>query len=100
MSDENTSHATLTRKADDVGTPGAPAAGGGHQTAVQAAITEMGPGGLSDADRSRDRPDAGSAAGRNPTPIGGSSGGHSDQNSASGSGKVAGGHYDVEKDEE
>ncbi|MET0258279.1 MAG: hypothetical protein ABW179_06820 [Methylobacterium sp.] len=98
MSDDNTAHATITREPDEVGKPGTPAAGGGRQTAQQAAITEMSTGGLSDADRSRDRPDAGSEAGRNPTPIGGSSAGQSDQNSASGEGKVADGHYDVEKD--
>ncbi|GEO99863.1 hypothetical protein [Methylobacterium haplocladii] len=100
MSDENTSHATITRKPDDVGKSGPPATGGGHQTPEQAAITGMGRGGLTDADRSHDRPDAGAAAERSPTATGGSSGGHSDQKSASGGGKVAGGHYDVEKDRE
>ena len=37
---------TVTRKPDDaVGTRGDPPAGGGHQTAEQAAVTEMGSGG-------------------------------------------------------
>lgn len=99
MTDDTTPSATVTRKSDnDVGKPGSKPAGGGHQMSEQAAITERGESGLSDADRNRDRPNAGGAAGHGPTSVGGSSGGHSDQHSASGRGKVAGGHYDVEKE--
>lgn len=99
MSEKTHPSATVTRKPDDeVGTRGSRPAAGGHQTAEQAAITEQGPDGRSDTERSHERTDAGGAAGRNPAPIGGSSSGQSDQHSAAGRGKVAGGHYDVEKE--
>lgn len=69
---------TVTRKPDqDVGTPGGPAAGGGHQTPDQAAVTDMGGGGRTDAER-RDDWKAGEP-GRSPPALGGSSAGQSDQ---------------------
>lgn len=73
-----------TRKPDEVGTPGAPAVGGGHQTSQQAEITGQGSGnqeagGRTDADRKADWDKAGNAPGRNPTPFGGSSDGQSDR---------------------
>lgn len=98
MSSETTPSSTVTRKPDDdVGKRGAEPAGGGHQTAEQAAITGIGQGGRTDHDRSHDAQVSDRGAGRNPAPIGGSSGGHSDQLSASKDGKVADGHYDIEK---
>ena len=72
---------TVTRKPDDkVGTAGSPPAGGGHQTAEQAAVTDFGTGGKDDAARHRDWGKG--EAGATPTPIGGSSGGHFDQKPA------------------
>ena len=69
---------TVTRKPDaDVGSPGEPPAGGGHQTPEQAAITDLGPGGRSDAERKAEQ-QAGEP-GRAPPALGGSSAGHSDQ---------------------
>lgn len=91
---------TVTRKPEaDVGKPGDPAIGGGHQTAQQAAITGQGSGGRTDESR-QDSWKQGGAAGRNPAPIGGSSDGQSDQKAAGGPRKdepVAAGHYKVEK---
>lgn len=91
---------TVTRKPDDtVGTPGDPAAGGGHQTADQAAITDMGSGGSA-----QPEPKAGWARtgepGRSPPTVGGASGGHSDQTASRGPAadrKVAGGHSNAER---
>lgn len=74
---------TITRKPDDaVGSEGNPAAGDGHQTAEQAAITGMGSGGKDDASRHEEwgKGKPGSA----PPAIGGSSGGHSDQQASQG----------------
>ncbi|MCJ2127796.1 hypothetical protein [Methylobacterium sp. E-045] len=68
-----------TRKPDDVGSQGQPAVGGGHQTAEQADITGIDPGGLSDADRKASWDADADKAGRNPTPVGGSSDGQSDR---------------------
>lgn len=73
-----------TRKPDDaVGSPGEPAAGGGRHTAEQAAITDMGAGGRSDADR-KDTLKEGGEAGRSPPVPGGASGGHSDRKASRG----------------
>jgi hypothetical protein len=67
-----------TRKPDsDVGKPGAPAVAGGGQSAEQAAITQQGSGGKTDATRNADWD--GGAKGRNPAPVGGSSDGQSDR---------------------
>ncbi|MCJ2135158.1 hypothetical protein MKK69_14020 [Methylobacterium sp. J-026] len=71
---------TATRKPEDaVGSPGGPAAGGGHQTAEQAAITDMGA-----APRTEPKDGWGSTgdSGRAPPAIGGSSGGQSDRKAA------------------
>ncbi len=75
---------TVTRKPDDaVGTRGDPPAGGGHQTADQAAITGMGSG-----EAARPEPKDGwgrtGEPGRSPPAVGGSSGGHSDQKASRG----------------
>ncbi|MEH3144620.1 MAG: hypothetical protein PGN34_04575 [Methylobacterium frigidaeris] len=91
----------MTRKPDDVvGSPGGPAAGDGHQTAEQAAITRQGTGGRDDADRNPEWAQSGGEKGRPPVAVGGSSGGHSDQKSAQGpdeGGKVAAGEYRTER---
>ena len=91
---------TVTRKPDeDVGSPGGPAAGGGRQTADQAAITDMGGEGRSDSER---RGDWGAGEpGRAPPALGGSSAGHSDQKAAGGPAdgrKVASGLYQAERE--
>lgn len=100
MGDPTTPSETVTRKPDsDVGEPGSPAVGGGRQTPEQAAITDIGDGGRSDADRDHTWRAPEGQAGRAPAPTGGASGGHADQNSArGGDGKVAHGHYKVEKE--
>jgi hypothetical protein len=100
MSGDSIPTETVTRKPDaDVGTPGGPAAGGGHQTPQQAAITDQGSGGRTDADRQESWKQGG-APGRNPAPIGGSSNGMSDQKAGGGPREdepVAAGEYKVEK---
>ncbi len=99
MPRETSDSATVTRKPDDkVGSSGSLPAGGGHQTAQQAAITGMGSGGKDETDRKQDM--SGGAAGASPPAIGGSSGGHSDQKASRGpeaSEKVAGGHSRAER---
>jgi len=100
MGRETSDSGTVTRKPDDkVGSKGSPAAGGGHQTAEQAAITGIGHGGKDDAARHDewDKGEPGSA----PPAIGGSSGGHSDQKASRGpeaGKKVADGHYRAERE--
>jgi len=93
---------TITRKPDDkVGSEGDHPAGGGHQTAEQASITDMGSGGKDDAARREDW--GGDGAGASPPAIGGSSGGHSDQKASQGpdaDGKVADGHSRAERESE
>lgn len=80
----NEASQTVTRKPDDdVGESGEPAAGGGGHTAEQAAITDMGSGGASDAERKGAWSQAGEP-GRSPPTPGGSSGGHSDQQASRG----------------
>ncbi|WP_298952174.1 hypothetical protein [uncultured Methylobacterium sp.] len=75
----------MTRKPDDiVGTRGGPAAGDGHQTAQQAAITRQGEGGRDDAERNPEWAQSGGEEGRPPVSVGGSSGGQSDQVAAQG----------------
>ncbi|WP_407524266.1 hypothetical protein [Methylobacterium oryzisoli] len=90
----------MTRKPDDVvGRPGGPAAGDGHQTPQQAAITGQDGGGRDEASRAGEWSKAGTP-GRPPASVGGSSGGHSDQKAAQGpheDEKVAGGEYRTEK---
>lgn len=67
------------RRADDaVGTSGAPAAGGGGQTAQQAEITGMGTGGREDAARKAQWSRSGEP-GRDPPNPGGASGGHANR---------------------
>ena len=68
-----------TRKPNEVGSQGKPAVGGGHQTTEQAEITGIDEGGLTDADRKADWDEGADKAGRNPTPVGGSSDGQSDR---------------------
>ncbi|WP_027170905.1 hypothetical protein [Methylobacterium sp. 10] len=68
-----------TRKPNEVGSRGKPAVEGGHQTAQQADITGIDSGGLSDADRKASWDKDADEAGRNPTPVGGSSDGQSDR---------------------
>ena len=91
---------TVTRKPDDaVGSKGSPAAGGGHQTSAQAAITDMGAGGKADTDRKKEWGEG--QAGASPPAIGGSSGGHSDQTASRGpeaGRKVADGHSRAERE--
>ena len=92
---------TVTRKPDDaVGSRGEPPAGGGHQTADQAAITDMGGGGAPQPEP-REGWGATGEPGRSPPAVGGSSGGHSDQKASRGpadDGKVADGHYRAERE--
>jgi hypothetical protein len=91
---------TVTRKPDDkVGTKGSPAAGGGHQTAEQAAITSMGTGGKDDSARHESWGKG--EEGASPPAVGGSSGGHSDQKASQGpeaDRKVADGLYRAERE--
>ncbi len=91
---------TVTRKPDDkVGSKGSPAAGGGHQTADQAAITDMGGGGKDDSARHENWGQG--DAGASPPAIGGSSGGHSDQKASRGpeaDRKVADGLYRADRE--
>ncbi|GJE16073.1 hypothetical protein [Methylobacterium marchantiae] len=68
-----------TRKHDEVGSPGKPAVGGGHQTAQQADITGIDAGGRTDADRKANWKEGSGQEGRNPAPVGGSSDGQSDR---------------------
>ncbi|WP_457104492.1 hypothetical protein [Methylobacterium sp. P5_C11] len=76
---------TVTRKPDDaVGSRGTPPSGGGHQTADQAAITDMESGGTPQSEP-KDRWGAAGEPGRSPPALGGSSGGHSDQKASRGS---------------
>ncbi|GJD30623.1 hypothetical protein PMNALOAF_1871 [Methylobacterium adhaesivum] len=80
MADRTNPTDAATRKPDDdVGTPGAPAVGGGGHTADQAAVTDMTPGGLTDAQRKADWKAGDAEQGRNPVPVGGSSDGQSDR---------------------
>jgi hypothetical protein len=92
---------TVTRKPDDaVGSRGEPPAGGGHQTADQAAITDMGAGEKQQPEP-RDGWGATGEPGRSPPAVGGSSGGHSDQKASRGPAadeKVADGHYRAERE--
>ena len=92
---------TVTRKPDDaVGSRGEPPAGGGHQTADQAAITDMG-GGAPPQPEPREGWGATGEPGRSPPAVGGSSGGHSDQKASRGPAadvKVADGHYRAERE--
>ena len=92
---------TVTRKSDDaVGTSGDAPAGGGRQTADQAAITEMGTGGTPRTEPKEGWGNAGEP-GRSPPAVGGSSGGHSDQKASRGPAedeKVAGGRYRAERE--
>ena len=86
MANDKTTHdasntATVTRTDDDVGTAGGTEAGAGRQTAEQAALTGMGGGGRTDADRREGRDEAGSA-GRGAPAVGGSSSGQSDRKPA------------------
>lgn len=73
-------HPSERRRDDEVGTPGAPAAGGGAHTAAQAAITDMGPAPKSDAERKAEWSRSGEP-GRDPPNPGGASGGHANQKS-------------------
>lgn len=90
---------TVTRKPDDaVGSRGEPPAGGGHQTADQAAITDMGEGGTPEP---RDGWGGTGEPGRSPPAVGGSSGGHSDQKASRGPAAdetVAAGHSRAERE--
>ncbi|WP_375466179.1 hypothetical protein [uncultured Methylobacterium sp.] len=80
----NEASQTVTRKPDDaVGTSGKPATGGGAHTAEQSAITDMGSGGASDAER-KDAWSEGGESGRSPPTPGGASGGHSDRKASRG----------------
>ena len=92
---------TVTRKPDDkVGSPGSPATGGGGHTPEQAAITDLDPGGIPDAERRVDWGGAGEPGRAPPTP-GGSSGGHSDQKASRGPAedtKIVSGHSKAERE--
>lgn len=75
---------TVTRKPDDaVGSRGEPPAGGGHQTADQASITDMAGGGEAQPEP-REGWGATGEPGRSPPAVGGSSGGHSDRKASRG----------------
>ncbi|WP_375457365.1 hypothetical protein [uncultured Methylobacterium sp.] len=99
--DANEASQTVTRKPDDaVGSSGKPAAGGGGHTAEQAAITDMGAGGASDAER-KGTWGQGGEPGRSPPTPGGSSAGHSDQQASRGpraDDKVVSGHSKAERE--
>jgi hypothetical protein len=92
---------TVTRKPDDsVGSRGDPPAGGGHQTADQAAITDMGSGGTPQSEP-KDGWGRTGEPGRSPPGVGGSSNGHSDQKASRGPAAgetVADGHYRTERE--
>lgn len=92
---------TVTRKPDDkVGSRGTPPSGGGHQTADQAAITDMESGGTPRSEP-RDRWGEAGEPGRAPPVRGGSSGGHSDQKASrdpAGDTTVADGHSHAERE--
>jgi hypothetical protein len=75
----NPTDAATRKPDDDVGTPGAPAVGGGGHTADQAAVTDQASGGLTDAQRNADWKAGDGDRGRNPVPVGGSSDGQSDR---------------------
>lgn len=96
--DRTTPSETVTRKPDsDVGKPGPPPTGGGRQTPEQAAITGIGTGGRSDAERK----DGWHAAAPGQAPAtGGASQGHAEQKAADDGSraKSAAGHYKVEKE--
>lgn len=85
--------------------PAAETPDGGRQTPQQAAITEQGGAGKTDAGRNAEwgsaagEPNVGGEPGRSPVAVGGSSQGQSDQNDGRGpdGGKVAGGLYRSER---
>lgn len=66
----------MARNPNDVGAPDTPAAGAGHQTPEQEAITRNDSGGRTDAERAKDREGLDHIPGSNP---GGSSQGQSDR---------------------
>ncbi|SFH03481.1 hypothetical protein [Methylobacterium gossipiicola] len=75
----NPTDAATRKPDDDVGTPGAPAVAGGGHTADQSAVTDLTPGGLTDAQRNAAWKAGEAEPGRNPVPVGGSSDGQSDR---------------------
>lgn len=79
--------------------PAAETLDGGRQTPQQAAITEQGGAGKTDAGRNAEWERAAGEPGRSPVAVGGSSQGQSDQNDGRGpdGGKVAGGLYRSER---
>ncbi len=99
MANKTHPSATVTRKSDDVvGTPGLAPVGGGRHTMEQTAITQIGSGGRSDAEREQSWDTMGGLPGRAPFATGGASGGHADQKSVrDDGGMIAAGHYNIEK---
>lgn len=90
----------MPKKNDNiVGRAEGPPVAGGHQTRQQAEIVKQDGGGRTDSDRAAQAAERSQLPG-NPA-IGGSSNGHSDQMGSRGAKedrKVAGGHYQAERD--
>lgn len=91
-------HPSERRRDDEVGEAGAPATGGGGHTADQAAITDMGAGARSDAERKAEWSRSGEP-GRDPPNPGGASGGHADRASPRGDGTVVSGQSKSEREQ-
>lgn len=91
-------HPSERRRHDEVGAPGGPAAGGGGHTAEQAAITDMGAGARSDADREAEWGRSGER-GRDPPHPGGASGGHAERRSSRGDATVVSGQSKAEREQ-
>ena len=91
-------HPSERRRDDEVGAPGASAAGGGGHTAEQAAITDMGAGARSDGDRKAEWSRSGEP-GRDPPHPGGASGGHGQKKSSRGDETVVSGQSKSEREQ-
>lgn len=91
-------HPSERRRDDEVGETGAPAAGGGGHTSQQAAITDMGSGAKSDAERKGEWSRSGEP-GRDPPNPGGASGGHANKKSPRGDETVVSGQSKSEREQ-
>ena len=91
-------HPSERRRDDEVGAMGGGAASGGQHAPEQKAITDMGAGGSTDAER-KERWDKSGEPGRSPPVPGGASGGHSDRKTATRPDEtVASGHSKSERE--